>query len=145
MSWSSCKKKEGSFCTVSFVQRKFFEHICFISMYIVLNIHTFTYQKTLLHTLLLFCLFFKIVESLHQCILKKRTFRLPKILRLKSFDNFGGNWHVHSLMIMIQFRFICDEEKLCQNIKRCLKILYRGNFFFLISRNIYSLVRNSSI
>ena len=33
------------------------------------NIHTFTYQTTLLHTLLL--LVFKIVESL-QCILKKK-------------------------------------------------------------------------
>ena len=42
--------------------------MCFIWMY---SVYTFTYQKTLLHTLLL--LVFKIVESL-QCILKKIRF-----------------------------------------------------------------------
>ena len=55
------KKKEGIFCTVYFVWRKFF-NICVLSECIVYwihiqihfqNIHTFTYQKTLLHTL--FC------------------------------------------------------------------------------------------
>ena len=47
------------------------------------NIHTFTYQKTLLHTLLL--LVFKIVESL-QCILKNQLFQTSEIdpTRLKS-------------------------------------------------------------
>ena len=72
MSWSSQKKKEGIFCTVDFVRRKLFFNICVLSQCIVYwtnfqNRHTFTYQKTLLHTLLL--LFFKIIESL-QCILK---------------------------------------------------------------------------
>ena len=59
---------------VPFVLSKlnFFFNICISSQCIVhwihfQNIHTFTYQKTLLHTLLL--LVFKIVESL-QCILK---------------------------------------------------------------------------
>ena len=37
MSSSSRKKKEGIFCTVYFVWRKFFEHFCFISVYSVLN------------------------------------------------------------------------------------------------------------
>ena len=70
MSWSSRKKKEGIFCTVYFVRRNFF-NICVLSQCIVYwthfqNIHNFTYQKILLHTLLL--LVFKTVESL-QCIL----------------------------------------------------------------------------
>ena len=70
MTWSSWKKKEGIFCTVYFVRRKFF-NICVLSQCIVYwihfqNIYTFTYQKTLLCTPLL--LVFKIVESL-QCIL----------------------------------------------------------------------------
>ena len=54
------KKKEGIFCTVYFVWRKFF-NICVLSECIVYwihiqihfqNIHTFTYRKTLLHTIL---------------------------------------------------------------------------------------------
>ena len=62
--------REGIFCTVYFVQRKFFK-ICILSQYILYwihfqNIHTFAYQKTLLHTLLL--LVFKMLENL-QCIL----------------------------------------------------------------------------
>ena len=66
ISWSSRKKIEGIFCTVHFVRRKFF-NICALTQYIMYwilfqNIHTFTYQKTLLHTILL--LVFKIVESL---------------------------------------------------------------------------------
>ena len=65
------KRKEGIFCTVYFVRRNFFK-ICVLSHCKVYwihfqNIHIFTYQKTLLHTLLL--LVSKIVESL-QCILK---------------------------------------------------------------------------
>ena len=39
MSWSSRKKKEGIFCTVCFVRRKFFKHMCFILIYSVLNTH----------------------------------------------------------------------------------------------------------
>ena len=70
---SSRKKKEGIFCTVCFVRRKFFLTFLLTSQFIVywihfqnIHIHTFTYQKTLLHTLLLFI--FKISKSL-QCIL----------------------------------------------------------------------------
>ena len=59
MSWSSRKKKEDIFCTAYFVQRNFFS-ICVLSKCIVYwihfqNIHTFTYQKTVLYRL--FCLF----------------------------------------------------------------------------------------
>ena len=69
MSWSSRKKKQGIFYTAYFVRRNFF-NICVLSQCIMYwihfqDIHTFTYQKILLHTLL--WLLFKIVESL-QCI-----------------------------------------------------------------------------
>ena len=61
MSWGSRKENEGSFCTVYFVLKKFF-NICVLSQCILYwihfqNTHTFTYQKTLLHAL--FCLFLK--------------------------------------------------------------------------------------
>ena len=59
MSWSLQKKKEGISCTAHFIRRNFF-NICVSSQYIVYwihfqNIHTFTYQKSLLHAP--FCLF----------------------------------------------------------------------------------------
>ena len=77
MSWGLRKKIERIFCIVYFVQRKIFYHLCFISMYGVLNtLSEYTYfciSKTLLHALLL--LVFKIVESL-QCILKYNSCRL---------------------------------------------------------------------
>ena len=61
MSWSSRKKEEGIFCTNYFVRMKFF-NIYVLSQCILYrihfqNIHTFTYQKTLLHAL--FCMFLK--------------------------------------------------------------------------------------
>ena len=37
MSWTWRKKKEDIFCKIYFVQRKLFYHLCFISMYRVLN------------------------------------------------------------------------------------------------------------
>ena len=68
MSWSSRGKKENIFYTVYFIRRKIFkeiEHLCFISMYSVLNILSeytyFTYQKIILHTL--FCLFLKLPKG----------------------------------------------------------------------------------
>ena len=65
------ERKKGIFCTVYFVQRQFFK-ICVLSQCTVYwihfqNIHTFTFQKVLLHTFLL--LVSKKDESL-QCILK---------------------------------------------------------------------------
>ena len=70
MSWSLRKEKEGIFWTIYFIRRKFFRHLCFISMYSVLNkfqnMCTFMYQKTLFHTR--FCLFIKSAEIIH-CIL----------------------------------------------------------------------------
>ena len=53
----SWKKKERFFLTIYFAQRKFLQHLCFMSTIVYWihfqNIHTFTYKKTLLHTLLL--------------------------------------------------------------------------------------------
>ena len=58
------KRKKGSFLYRLFCPNEvFFLHLCFMSVYSVLywiqflKIHTFTYQKTLLHTL--FCLLLK--------------------------------------------------------------------------------------
>ena len=70
------KKKARIFCTVYFSERNFF-NICVLFHCLVYwihfqNIHTFTCQKRLLHTLLL--LVFKILESL-QCILNEHRFR----------------------------------------------------------------------
>ena len=64
------------FCAAYFVQTKFFFKICVLSQCIVYwiyfqNIHTFTYQKTLLHYT--FFPVFKIVESF-QRILKKHCY-----------------------------------------------------------------------
>ena len=66
------KEKRGHFFGPPILSEGNFFNICVLSQCKVhlihfLSIHTFTYQKTLLHTLLLFV--FKIVERL-QCILK---------------------------------------------------------------------------
>ena len=37
----------------------------------------------------------------------------PKILSLKSFGNSWGNSYIHFLVIIIFFRFICGDGKLC--------------------------------
>ena len=73
MSLSSTKKKEGIFRTVYFVRREFFQDLCFISMYSVMNtlyVYTYFYIQKIskLHKLLL--LVSKIIVSL-QCILNR--------------------------------------------------------------------------
>ena len=67
------------------------------------NIHTFTYQKTLLHTLLLL-LIFKMVESI-QCILnKKKTYKTGRILILdQSHQSINGHHHLTSINKQIIF------------------------------------------
>ena len=98
MSWSSLKKKECIFRNVYFVRRKVFKHLCFISMYSVLNkfsVYIYIYilvhiKKALRHTILL--LVFKIVESF-QCILNF-TFTLEfYIFRRFSFCSYSNNLH----------------------------------------------------
>ena len=82
LSWSYdelelAKEKRGHFFVPFFFPpNQMFFNICVLSQCIVCwirfqNIHTVTYQKTLLHTLLL--LVFKIVKRLH-CILKSSIF-----------------------------------------------------------------------
>ena len=80
-SLSSCKKKKKFFLPFILSKGNVFD-ICVLSRCIVYwihfqNIHTFTYQKTLLHTL--FCLFFKIVENL-QCNFKFVRYGISTIL-----------------------------------------------------------------
>ena len=75
MSWSSWKKKEPIVCTVYFAKENFFK-ICALFQSIMYwihfqYIHTFIYQKTLLHTFLLFV--FKIVESLQYILNENST------------------------------------------------------------------------
>ena len=73
LSWvKACERKKRAFFVPFTLSEKSFFNICVLSQCIVYwihfqNINTITYQKTLLHILLL--LVFKIVESL-QCILK---------------------------------------------------------------------------
>ena len=68
------------FCNVYFVRQKLFKHLCFILKYSVLNKLSeyiyLTYQKTLLHTILLFIS--KIVESLN-AVEKIPNIRTPKV------------------------------------------------------------------
>ena len=85
MIWASRKKKARIFCTVYFFRRFFTVYVFNIVLHqrIVYwihfqNIHTFTYEKTLFHTLLL--LVFRIVES------------LPCILHTKNTGNFDVLW-----------------------------------------------------
>ena len=86
MSWSSRKKKEGIFLYRLFCPIEIFFNTCILAQCILYrihfqNIHTFTYQKTLLQTLLL--LVFKIVEGL-QCILNCEKYSLFITLRVSS-------------------------------------------------------------
>ena len=86
MSCSSWKKKEGIFCII-LSEGKFF-HICVLAQCRVYwihfqNIHTFTYQKTLLHALLLLLL--KIVECL-RCILHKYGNKYHNTTKMKPVD-----------------------------------------------------------
>ena len=76
------RKKEGIFCTVYFVRRKFC-NICVSSHCIVYwikfqNIHSFTYQETLIHTL--FCLFLKSSKIFSVSLNKKQSYKIAKRL-----------------------------------------------------------------
>ena len=96
MSWCSRKKKKGIF--VPFILSKgIFFKICVLSQYKVYwihlqNIHTFTYQKTLLLKLLL--LVFKIVKGLHLSFIITEIMNHPHWIFL---------WH---------FNFICTMKLL---------------------------------
>ena len=80
MSWSLRKKKEGIFCNVYFVRKKFFQHLCFISSYGVLNkLSEYIYfyiSKTITSCTCLFV--FKIVEVLQ--LIRKSFFNVNRDL-----------------------------------------------------------------
>ena len=89
MSRSSRKKKKGIFCTVYFVRREFFKHLCLSSMYSILDTlseYTYFYISKKHYFIHFRCLFlkasntfvayFKNVESL-QCILSMREITMP--------------------------------------------------------------------
>ena len=109
MNWNLQKKKECIFCNVYLVQRKFF-NICVISQCIVYwlnfqNIHTFTCQKTLLHTLLfLVCI---IVKSL-QCILNDIYY----LLQYKNFVEIFSPIIETLLLQVMPLIYLSDEKKL---------------------------------
>ena len=97
MSWSS-RKKKGHFLQCLFYPKSFFFNICILFQCLVYlinfqNIYTFTYQKTLLHTLLLF--FLKIAESLH-CTLKFHI-----------WENFASQVLGQNALVQSYCRIIC--------------------------------------
>ena len=87
MSWSSRKKKESILCTAYFAWKQFF-NICVLSQYIVYwirfqDIRSFTYEKTLRHTLYYLFLKFKKVFSVSlkylQVFHKKKMWKVQYI------------------------------------------------------------------
>ena len=165
------KEKREHFFTPFILSKGIFVKIYVLSQCVVYwihfpNIHTFTYQKTLLHTLLL--LVFKIVESL-QCILKTISLCLAKFIYLylemgiklvATHFYFLLYWRAHN---GITFTFSielftfhsCRSAKLKtafsrkENLKKCTRFeelkgtrYIRGNVYFDIiafSRLVYSI------
>ena len=72
MSWSSPKKKKGIFVPIILPEGNFFKNYvltkCVVYWIHLQNMHTFTYKKKSLHTLLL--LVAKIIKNF-QCMLKE--------------------------------------------------------------------------
>lgn len=64
--------------------------------------------------------------------------KCPKILSFKSFGHLLDYSYIHLLVIIINFRFICSEEKLCLSVKKStnlmskivVKCLLQEFFFF---------------
>ena len=76
------RKKKGIFCTVYFVWRKFFNigvlSHCIVYWMHFQNIHSFTYQETLIHAL--FCLFLKSSKIFSVSLNKKQPYKIAKLL-----------------------------------------------------------------
>ena len=154
MNWSSRIKQKDIFCTVSFVQRNFFKHFYFISVYLVLNklpeyTHFYISKKTnkLPHTL--FCLFLKSSKALSVFICKKEVnvvissggksylgqFLTPN-LKLKKFYPFliffqlfflipqDGYWPSSKVTPLIYFRMTADLFLLTILAKLSMKYLF---------------------
>ena len=112
------KAKRECFFTVYFVCREFFENLHFISMYSVLNtlqnIHTFTYQKTLLHTFLL--LVSKIVKRL-QCILNFFFLSIHCSIRFwntKSIKQQSQSKYLNIFVGYVKLKYSNDAAILCE-------------------------------
>ena len=86
----ACQRKKSAIFVTFILFEGFFLNICVLSQCIMYwinfqNIYTFTYSKTLIHTLLL--LVFKIVESL-QCILEIKILKYLLKIKTASPTNF---------------------------------------------------------
>ena len=72
MGWNWGKKKEGIFCTVYFLRRKLFLHLCFISLYSVTNTiseHTYFYiSKNIFSYTFVACFVFYFFSALYHHI-----------------------------------------------------------------------------
>ena len=72
MGWNWGKKKEGIFCTVYFLRRKLFLHLCFISLYSVINTiseHTYFYiSKNIFSYTFVACFVFYFFSALYHHI-----------------------------------------------------------------------------
>ena len=44
--------------------------------------------------------------------------KFPKVVNLALFSSSRDNSHIRFLLIIIWFRFSCDEKKLCENVKK---------------------------
>ena len=122
-----------------------FSNICVSSQYIVYwihfqNIQAFTYQKTLLHTLLLFV--FKVVESL-QCTLNKEINLIKDYVAWNGFPKRIANSIIKRALqmkdsttirseksyedsIKIFFSLNCSGETTERMVKSCIKKLYKS-------------------
>ena len=103
--WDGARKREKRVFFVPFIlsEGNFF-NICVLSQCRVYwmrfqNIHTFTYQRALLHTLI--CLFLKFSKP---CI-------------LKSFGISLGNFDITCLLLINTLRLTCGKNKIWSNIK----------------------------
>ena len=108
------RKKRAFFVLFILSEGNFFE-ICALSQCIVYsihfqNIHTFTYQKTLLHTLLL--LVFKIVESL-QRILKfsHRLKTTTKIFKHSLSQRLCIDCYVYAIFNLIEMVMLSPQKQ----------------------------------
>ena len=112
MSWRSQKKKECIFCTVYLVWRKFYVlSQCTVYWIHFQNIHTFTYQKTLLHRL--FLLVLKSSKALSVSLRRKMLVIIKRLLDNKttSFSNIP--------IRMLNIYLSAYSEKLTNTFRRC--------------------------
>ena len=93
MGWNWGKKKEGIFCTVYFLRRKLFLHLCFISLYSVINTiseHTYFYiSKNIFSYTFVACFVFYFFSALYH--------HIKEIQYKRCCLNCLINWYIWSL------------------------------------------------